>query len=298
MAKPLKLCFTIFRPMVLLLAGSSSLFDKYLKNRMHSISMEEISQAIDLADKNKELEEKHILKGLINFGNTSVRQIMKPRTEVSCVDISTDAQELLKTINSGSYSRIPIYEDNFDQVKGILYIKDLLPHKHKTTNFNWRDLIRPTLFVPEHKKIDDLLQEFQDKRVHMAIVVDEYGGTSGIVTMEDILEEVFGEIKDEFDEAELAYSKLDENTFIFEGKTALHDIAKIVNLPLDYFEKVKGDSETLGGLLMEIKEEIPSKGEKIIYNNIAFTVESADSRRIKRVKMYIDKTLDIDDSEA
>ncbi|HAY88432.1 MAG TPA: hypothetical protein DCY51_03245 [Bacteroidetes bacterium] len=298
MAKPLKLCFTIFRPMVLLLAGSSSLFDKYLKNRMHSISMEEISQAIDLADKNKELEEKHILKGLINFGNTSVRQIMKPRTEVSCVDISTDAQELLKTINSGSYSRIPIYEDNFDQVKGILYIKDLLPHIHKTTNFNWRDLIRPTLFVPEHKKIDDLLQEFQDKRVHMAIVVDEYGGTSGIVTMEDILEEVFGEIKDEFDEAELAYSKLDENTFIFEGKTALHDIAKIVNLPLDYFEKVKGDSETLGGLLMEIKEEIPSKGEKIIYNNIAFTVESADSRRIKRVKMYIDKTLDIDDSEA
>ena len=298
MAKPLKLCFTIFRPMVLLLAGSSSLFDKYLKNRMHSISMEEISQAIDLADKNKELEEKHILKGLINFGNTSVRQIMKPRTEVSCVDISTDAQELLKTINSGSYSRIPIYEDNFDQVKGILYIKDLLPHIHKTTNFNWRDLIRPTLFVPEHKKIDDLLQEFQDKRVHMAIVVDEYGGTSGIVTMEDILEEVFGEIKDEFDEAELAYSKLDENTFIFEGKTALHDIAKIVNLPLDYFEKVKGDSETLGGLLMEIKEEIPSKGEKIIYNNIAFTVESADSRRIKRVKMYIDNTLDIDDSEA
>jgi len=298
MAKPLKLCFTIFRPMVLLLAGSSSLFDKYLKNRMLSISMEEISQAIDLADKNKELEEKHILKGLINFGNTSVRQIMKPRTEVSCVDISTDAQELLKTINSGSYSRIPIYEDNFDQVKGILYIKDLLPHIHKTTNFNWRDLIRPTLFVPEHKKIDDLLQEFQDKRVHMAIVVDEYGGTSGIVTMEDILEEVFGEIKDEFDEAELAYSKLDENTFIFEGKTALHDIAKIVNLPLDYFEKVKGDSETLGGLLMEIKEEIPSKGEKIIYNNIAFTVESADSRRIKRVKMYIDKTLDIDDSEA
>ena len=294
MAKPLKICYTIFKPMVLLLAGSSSIFDKYLKNRMHSISMEEISQAIDLADKNKELEEKHILKGLINFGNTSVRQIMKPRTEVSCIDISTEAQELLKTINSGSYSRIPIYEESFDQVKGILYIKDLLPHIHKTTNFNWRDLIRPTLFVPEHKKIDDLLQEFQDKRVHMAIVVDEYGGTSGIVTMEDILEEVFGEIKDEFDEAELAYSKLDENTYIFEGKTALHDITKIINLPLDYFERVKGDSETLGGLLMEIKEEIPSKGEKIIYDNIAFTVESADSRRIKRVKMQINKRLNLD----
>lgn len=294
MAKPLKICYSIFKPMVLLLAGSSSIFDKYLKNRMHSISMEEISQAIDLADKNKELEEKHILKGLINFGNTSVRQIMKPRTEVSCIDISTEAQELLKTINSGSYSRIPIYEESFDQVKGILYIKDLLPYIHKTTNFNWRDLIRPTLFVPEHKKIDDLLQEFQDKRVHMAIVVDEYGGTSGIVTMEDILEEVFGEIKDEFDEAELAYSKLDEHTYIFEGKTALHDITKIINLPLDYFERVKGDSETLGGLLMEIKEEIPSKGEKIIYDNIAFTVESADSRRIKRVKMQINKRLNLD----
>jgi putative hemolysin len=298
MAKPLKICYTIFKPMILLLAGSSSLFDKYLKNRMHSISMEELSQAIDLADKNKDLEEKHILKGLINFGNTSVRQIMKPRTEVSCIDISTEAQELLKTINSGSYSRIPIYEESFDQVKGILYIKDLLPHIHKTANFNWRDLIRPTLFVPEHKKIDDLLQEFQDKRVHMAIVVDEYGGTSGIVTMEDILEEVFGEIKDEFDEAELAYSKLDENTYIFEGKTALHDITKIIDLPIDYFEKVKGDSETLGGLLMEIQEGIPSKGDKIIYDNIAFTVESADSRRIKRVKMHIEKRLNTDESNA
>lgn len=298
MAKPLKICYTIFKPMILLLAGSSSLFDKYLKNRMHSISMEELSQAIDLADKNKDLEEKHILKGLINFGNTSVRQIMKPRTEVSCIDISTEAQELLKTINSGSYSRIPIYEESFDQVKGILYIKDLLPHIHKTANFNWRDLIRPTLFVPEHKKIDDLLQEFQDKRVHMAIVVDEYGGTSGIVTMEDILEEVFGEIKDEFDEAELAYSKLDESTYIFEGKTALHDITKIIDLPLDYFEKVKGDSETLGGLLMEIQEGIPSKGDKIIYDNIAFTVESADSRRIKRVKMHIEKRLNLDESNA
>jgi putative hemolysin len=298
MAKPLKICYTVFKPMILLLAGSSSLFDKYLKNRMHSISMEELSQAIDLADKNKDLEEKHILKGLINFGNTSVRQIMKPRTEVSCIDISTEAQELLKTINSGSYSRIPIYEESFDQVKGILYIKDLLPHIHKTANFNWRDLIRPTLFVPEHKKIDDLLQEFQDKRVHMAIVVDEYGGTSGIVTMEDILEEVFGEIKDEFDEAELAYSKLDENTYIFEGKTALHDITKIIDLPIDYFEKVKGDSETLGGLLMEIQEGIPSKGDKIIYDNIAFTVESADSRRIKRVKMHIEKRLNTDESNA
>lgn len=295
MGRPLKVCFTVFKPIILGLAGSSSLFDKYLKNRQHNISMEEISQAIDIADENKEIEEKHILKGLINFGNTSVKQIMKPRTEVNCIDISTDAQELLTTILEWSYSRIPIYEETFDQVRGILYIKDLLPHIHKKTNFNWRDLIRPTMFVPEHKKIDDLLQEFQDKRVHMAIVVDEYGGTSGIVTMEDILEEVFGEIKDEFDEEDLSYSKLDDNTYIFEGKTALHDISKILELAPDYFEKVKGDADTLGGLLMEIQEEIPSKGEKIIFDNIAFTVESADSRRIKRVKMYIDRELSLSD---
>lgn len=290
MSRPLKACYTVFKPIVLSLAASSSLFDKYLKNRQHSISMEEISQAIDIADGNKEIEEKHILKGLINFGNTSVKQIMKPRTEVNCIDITTDAQELLDIIIDWSYSRIPVYEETFDQVRGILYIKDLLPYIHKKTNFNWRDLIRPTMFVPEHKKIDDLLQEFQDKRVHMAIVVDEYGGTSGIVTMEDILEEVFGEIKDEFDEEDLSYSKLDENTYVFEGKTALHDISKILELAPDYFEKVKGDADTLGGLLMEIQEKIPSKGEKIIFDNITFTVESADSRRIKRVKLSIART--------
>ncbi|MDG2454299.1 MAG: gliding motility-associated protein GldE [Bacteroidia bacterium] len=298
MSRPLMVCYTIFKPIVLSLAGSSSLFDKYLKNRQHSISMEEISQAIDIADENKEIEEKHILKGLINFGNTSVKQIMKPRTEVNCIDITTNSQELLSVIIDWNYSRVPIYEDTFDQVRGILYIKDLLPHIHRKTNFNWRDLIRPTMFVPEHKKIDDLLEEFQDKRVHMAIVVDEYGGTSGIVTMEDILEEVFGEIKDEFDEEDLSYSKLDESTYIFEGKTALHDISKILELAPDYFEKVKGDADTLGGLLMEIQEKIPRKGEKIIFDNLAFVVESADSRKIKRVKMTISRTLNAaDESE-
>lgn len=298
MSRPLMVCYTIFKPIVLSLAGSSSLFDKYLKNRQHSISMKEISQAIDIADENKEIEEKHILKGLINFGNTSVKQIMKPRTEVNCIDITTNSQELLSVIIDWNYSRIPVYEDTFDQVRGILYIKDLLPHIHRKTNFNWRDLIRPTMFVPEHKKIDDLLEEFQDKRVHMAIVVDEYGGTSGIVTMEDILEEVFGEIKDEFDEEDLSYSKLDESTYIFEGKTALHDISKILELAPDYFEKVKGDADTLGGLLMEIQEKIPRKGEKIIFDNLAFVVESADSRKIKRVKMTISRTLNAaDESE-
>jgi len=287
MAKPLKWCGIIFKPLVWILAGSSSIFDKYLKNRMHNISMEEISQAIDLADGNKEIEEKHILKGLINFGNTNVKQIMKPRTDVNCIDITTDAQELLKTIIGWNFSRIPIYEETFDQVKGILYIKDLLPHIHKKTNFNWQNLIKPAIYVPEHKKIDDLLQMFQDKRVHMAIVVDEYGGTSGIVTMEDILEEVFGEIKDEFDEEDLSYSKLDDLTFIFEGRTALHDVCKVLELPQDHFDKVKGDADTLGGLLMEIAEEIPAKGEEINLDDLSFVIESADNRRVKRVKLIL-----------
>ena len=287
MAKPLKWCGIIFKPLVWILAGSSSIFGKYLKNRMHNISMEEISQAIDLADGNKEIEEKHILKGLINFGNTNVKQIMKPRTDVNCIDITTDAQELLKTIIGWNFSRIPIYEETFDQVKGILYIKDLLPHIHKKTNFNWQNLIKPAIYVPEHKKIDDLLQMFQDKRVHMAIVVDEYGGTSGIVTMEDILEEVFGEIKDEFDEEDLSYSKLDDLTFIFEGRTALHDVCKVLELPQDHFDKVKGDADTLGGLLMEIAEEIPAKGEEINLDDLSFVIESADNRRVKRVKLIL-----------
>lgn len=287
MSRPLKWCYILFRPIVLLLAGSSSLFDKYLKKRMHSISMEEISQAIDIADENKEIEEKHILKGLLNFGSTNVKQIMKPRTEVSCIDISTDAQELLSTVVKWNFSRIPVYEDTFDQVKGVLYVKDLLPHIHKKTNFGWHKLMRPPLYVPEHKKIDDLLEEFQEKRVHMAIVVDEYGGTSGIVTMEDILEEVFGEIKDEFDTEELSYSKLDNSTYIFEGQTAIHDLLKIISLTPDYFDDTRGDADTVGGLILEVNEEIPSIGEIIDVQNISFTIESADNRRIKRVKLEI-----------
>jgi len=287
MAKPLKVCAAVFRPIVWLLAGSSSLFDKYLKKRLHNISMEELTQAIDIADENKEIEEKHILKGLINFGNTSVKQIMKPRTEVSCMDITTSAQDLLKTIVNWNYSRIPVYEDSFDQVKGVLYVKDLLPHIHKKENFNWRELMRSPMYVPEHKKIDDLLKEFQEKRVHMAIVVDEYGGTSGIVTMEDILEEVFGQIKDEFDEEELSYSKLDDFTYIFEGKTAIHDVIKILELPQDVFDKVRGEADTLGGLIMEIHKGIPTIGDKIVVDDISFIIESADNRRIKRVKLHL-----------
>jgi putative hemolysin len=291
MGRPLQICYKLFKPIVHGLAASSTFFDKHLKKQMHNISMEEISQAIDLADENKEIEEKHILKGLINFGNTSVKQIMKPRSEVSGIDVATDAQTLLQTVVSWSYSRIPVYEDSFDQVKGILYVKDLLPHLHKKTNFNWQALLKPCFYVPENKKIDDLLQEFQDKRVHMAVVVDEYGGTRGIVTMEDILEEVFGEIKDEFDEEDLRFTKINEHTYSMEAKTSLLELSKILELPSDFFDKEKGDADTLGGLLLEILEGIPRKGDEINYKKITFTIESADTRRIKRVKLTLDNNL-------
>ena len=298
MGKPLQICYRIFKPIILGLSASSSLFDKYLKKQMHNISVEEISQAIDIADENKEIEEKHILKGIINFGNTSVKQIMKPRTEVSGIDISTDAHELLSTIVGWSYSRIPVYEDTFDQVRGILYVKDLLPHIHKKTNFNWQNLLKQPFYVPEHKKIDDLLQEFQDKRVHMAIVVDEYGGTKGIVTMEDILEEVFGEIKDEFDDIdEISFTKIDELTYQFEGKTPLLELCKILNFTNDYFEKVRGDADTIGGLLMEIEGKIPNKGTKIILDTLSFTIIAADNRRIKRVQLKLDPSLIISNED-
>ena len=298
MGKPLQICYRIFKPIILGLSASSSIFDKYLKKQMHNISVEEISQAIDIADENKEIEEKHILKGIINFGNTSVKQIMKPRTEVSGIDISTDAHELLSTIVGWSYSRIPVYEDTFDQVRGILYVKDLLPHIHKKTNFNWQNLLKQPFYVPEHKKIDDLLQEFQDKRVHMAIVVDEYGGTKGIVTMEDILEEVFGEIKDEFDDIdEISFTKIDELTYQFEVKTPLLELCKILNFTNDYFEKVRGDADTIGGLLMEIEGKIPNKGTKIILDTLSFTIIAADNRRIKRVQLKLDSSLIINNED-
>ncbi len=285
MARPLELCYKVFKPAVHVLSSSSSLFDKYLKKRFHNISMEELSQAIDIADENKEIEEKHILKGIINFGNTSVKQIMKPRTEVACIDISSSSQEVLNLVSNWNYSRLPVYEENFDTVKGLLYVKDLLPYLNQDIDFEWTKLLRPALFVPESKKIDDLLEEFQENRIHMAIVVDEYGGTSGLVTMEDILEEVFGEIRDEFDEDELSYSKLDDTTYIFEGKMSLNDISKVLGIEENVFDDLRGDADTLGGLIMEFHQGIPEKNETLAQGNFTFIIESVDDRRIQRVKL-------------
>lgn len=285
MAAPLRLCFKVFKPLVLVLAGSSSIFDSRIKKRLHNISNEEISQAIDLADENRQIEEKHILKGIINFSNTSVKQIMKPRTEVACIDESLPSMEVLELVSGWNYSRIPVYEGSFDNVKGLLYVKDLLPYLQEPKAFDWLTLLRHPLFVPETKKIDDLLEEFQENRIHMAIVVDEYGGTSGIVTMEDILEEVFGEIRDEFDEDEMIYSQLDEDTYIFKGNMSLNDIVKVMDLELDTFDEIKGDSDTLAGLVLEIHGQFPNKGDVITIDGFSFAIESVDERRIQRIKV-------------
>ena len=251
--------------------------------------MNDLSEALDLPSTEIEEDEK-ILKGIVQFGNIDVKEIMKSRIDVFAIDIITPFRDLLPQIIDSGYSRIPIFEESFDNIKGILYIKDLLPHLHKSNTFKWQSLIRPPYFVPETKKINDMLEEFQSKKIHMAVVVDEYGGTHGIVTLEDILEEIVGEITDESDEDETVYTKLDDSTYLFEGKTLLNDFYKITNSKYDIFDDVKGDADTLAGLILEIKGRIPKKKETIKYGNFAFIIVSADNRRIKKIKVTITDT--------
>lgn len=278
------------KPFVWILTKSTSLIDKRINRTQNSVSLEELNQAIEIASEDDNIEEKNILKGLVNYGNISVKQIMRPRMDVSGVDIATEQQELINLVKEWGYSRIPVFENSFDQIVGILYIKDLLPVLTNKSKQKWQTFLREPFFVPENKKIDDLLDEFQEKRIHLAIVVDEYGGSEGIVTMEDILEEIFGDLRDEFDEDELVYSKLDDFTYIFEGKVLLTDMSKIFELNPDYFEEVKGEADTLGGLLMEINQNIPIRGDVLTYENFEFKIESADKRRVKRVKVTYQET--------
>lgn len=286
MASPLKILVGLFYPLSSLLVSSTNLIDKRISRNSYNVSMSEISDAIELTTGTDTPEgEKKILQGIARFGDTEVKEIMKSRMDVTAVDISTGYKELLKMIIEAGYSRIPAYEDSFDNIKGILYIKDLLPHLHEEDVFNWRLLLRDALFIPENKRINDLLQEFQEKKIHMAIVVDEYGGTSGIVTLEDILEEIVGEISDEHDEpiGEFEYTKLDDWNYIFEGKTSLNDLIKILNLEDDIFDKVRGDADSLAGLILELIQKMPERNEKTSYKNFTFTVKAVDKRRIKRV---------------
>jgi len=256
--------------------------------------MDDLSDALELTSDELDEDEK-ILKGIVNFGNISVNAIMCPRIDVTAVDIKLGFCQIISVIIESGFSRIPVYSESFDNVKGILYAKDVLPYMNNTDSFKWQSLLRPPYFVPETKKINDLLKEFQQKKIHMAIVIDEYGGTSGIITLEDILEEIVGEITDESDEDEILYRKIDERTFMFEGKILLNDFLKVLDLDENFFDYVKGESETLAGLILELTGEIPKKNQVIKYGDFKFTIESADRRRIREIRVeynQADKDLD------
>lgn len=286
MARPLSILSTLFYPLSALLIKSTSLVNKQmLKHKHNNISINDISQALDLTDEEELSDDKTILEGIVKFGNTSADQIMTPRIDVVAVDMETTLEKLIDLININGYSRIPVYDDSFDDVKGILYIKDLLPHFNHGESFRWQTLIRPPYFVPENKKIDDLLQEFQKNKVHMAIVVDEYGGTSGIITLEDVLEEIVGDIIDEFDDDDRHFTRIDNSTYVFDGKTQLNDFYRICELDDTFFDDVKGEADTLAGLILEMKGEFPTPNEKIEFNEIEFTIELMDKRRIKKIKV-------------
>ncbi len=283
----------ILRPFSAFLVMSTSFVDKRIQRKGHDVTMDQLTHAIDItSDKNTKEEEKNILKGIAKFGNIDVKQIMKPRMDVIAFDKELKFPELFPLIVEHQYSRIPVYEKTFDSVAGILFIKDLLPYfdKQEDENFDWLKLLRPAYFVPESKKINDLLQEFQEKKIHLAVVIDEYGGSSGIVTLEDVLEEIVGEINDEFDEDELFYSKLDDFNYVFEGKALLNDVCRVMNIDRKMLGMENEGVDTLAGLILEIKGSIPYKFEVIKQKDISFTIESADRRRIKRVKITLPET--------
>lgn len=283
----LSFCSVIFRPVSYMLMSISSVIESRIERKGYNLSVNDLNQALELTTTTETSdEEKGILKGIVNFGTLSVKQVMRSRMEITAMDIETNFLDLMDKINKCGHSRIPIYSETIDKIEGILYIKDLLSYIDKGEDFKWQRLLRPGFFIPENKKVDSLLKDFQEKRVHMAIVVDEYGGTSGLITLEDVIEEIVGEINDEFDDDGVAFNKLDENTFIFEGRTSLNDFCKIVGQEVNIFDQVKGESESLGGLLLELHSKLPRVGEKIAFDHFVFTVVSVDNKRIKRVRVY------------
>ena len=287
----------LFWPIENILLKSGMMAEKIIQKENHVLSVDDLEQALELTDKNDIKDEQNMLKGIIRFGDETAKEVMTSRQNIIDLDIRSNYADVLKCIEDNNYSRIPVYQDNTDNIRGILYIKDLLPHLTKSSNFRWQSLIRPPYFVPETKKIDDLLREFQENKVHIAIVVDEFGGTSGIVTLEDILEEIVGEINDEYDEEEKFYSKLNYNTFIFEGKTLLTDLCRILNVDDEEFEEVEGDADTLAGLLLEIKGDFPSIHEKIDYKNYTFEVMNVEERRISKIKVTVHPVRNLEEEE-
>lgn len=277
----------LFWPIETILLKSGAFAEKVLQKENRQLSIDDLEQALELTDKSDIKDEQSMLQGIIRFGDETAKEVMTSRQDIIDLDIRCSYEDVLKCIVDNNYSRIPVYQDNKDNIRGVLYIKDLLPHLSKPANFRWQSLIRPPYFVPETKKIDDLLREFQENKVHIAIVVDEFGGTSGIVTLEDILEEIVGEINDEYDEEEHNYTKLDANSYIFEGKTLLNDFTKILNLPDDEFDDIEGDADSLAGLLLEIKGDFPAVHEILKYKRYTFEVLEIDERRISKVKVII-----------
>ena len=280
-------CRKLFYPFATILIKSGVLAGKVVQKDNHVLSVDDLEQALELTDKNDIKEEQHMLEGIVRFGDETAKEIMTSRQDVVDLDFRSSFSEVLKCIVDNNYSRIPVYQDNSDNIRGILYIKDLLPHLGKPATFRWQSLIRPPYFVPETKKIDDLLREFQSNRVHIAIVVDEFGGTSGIVTLEDVLEEIVGEINDEYDEDEHNYVRINSNTFVFEGKTLLSDFYRILKIDDDFFVDVEGDADTVAGLLLEIKGDFPQLHERIDYRHFTFEILELEERRISKVKVVV-----------
>lgn len=277
-----------FAPLSSLLVHSSFFINKFISKKSQNISVDQLSQALELTDKNEISEESKMLKGIIRFGEETVKEVMTPRMDIVDLDLDTSFSDVLKCVVDTAYSRIPIYQENRDNIKGVLYIKDLLPYLECQDDFKWQNLIRPAYFVPETKMIDDLLRDFQKEKIHIAIVVDEFGGTSGIVTMEDIIEEIVGEINDEYDDdTERMYVKITDNVYVFEAKTLLTDFYRILQMDPDEFDSVEGDADTLAGLLLELKGEFPSLHERISYKNYVFEILALDARRILKVKIII-----------
>lgn len=292
MAAPMLLIERIVSPFSYLLINSTSFIDKKIRKNNKSLSVEELEHAFELTEDTLQREERKILKSIVRFGNTDVKQIMTARTFAKAFEQEISFEELLEQAGGIGYSRIPVYQESFDVVIGILYLKDLLPYIDRK-NFDWKKLLRQPFFVPENKKIDDLLKEFQRKKVHLAIVVDEYGGTSGIVTLEDILEEIVGEITDEFDDEEIKYSKLAENVYIFDGATSLIDIYKVLGIEGEEFEEAKGEADSIAGFIIEQAGIIPQKGEKVKFINYEFTIMAADKRKVKQIQLTL-----IDENES
>ncbi|WP_057937107.1 gliding motility-associated protein GldE [Algoriphagus resistens] len=288
MAPSITFFSTILRPFSMFLMAFSNLLEKRIEKKGYSLSVNELNQVLELTTEDAPNEEREILRGIVNFGTLTVKQVMQSRMDITAVDTDMDFHELMDKINKSGYSRIPVYEETIDNIQGILYIKDLLPFIERDEDFAWNELIRKSFFVPENKKVDTLLKDFQLKRVHMAIVVDEYGGTSGLVTLEDLIEEIIGEINDEFDDHDdIFFQEIDPATFIFEGKVSLNDFCKKLDLDSQLFEDVKGESESLGGLLLELNSKLPKNGSKIKFGDFVFTILAVDARKIKKVKVHI-----------